>query len=1074
MKKFLVFLVALVVVVCAGLTTYYFVRNNEIITIKTKEIYCNAGDVIPLNSLGIEIKKANISKKTTFDYNAGGEDVTKYIEYDAESETFVVSTTNAGEVSLVIRTSNKKYADFIINVHIGNGSLQNPYFIFNETELMRIGSTYRLDSHYILMNNITLTSSFRPIGYNSNTQTWDTFNGTFNGQRHTISGMNLENSTTPNAGFFTRLGANAIVKDLTITNSKIAGSHETAGIVAGKSEGRIERVAVVNATINNAKDNSVNGAFIGCQSNNTIKMCYADNIEINLGNESSALTKATIGGFAGKLSKAGVQASYANNINLTANSANLVAGGFVGTFEIDTNSGTIQQSYANTTCTNNNFGAFIGTITKTSGFDATKANMLKYLIGNFAVVYGKADSNAIVDTDLVKSFDNTFFKNKLDATASVFFNKDASLYLVRGFAGVNDVINTNEFVFYAIDSTKVTNWDTTYVWDASQNALPVLKMGEVYPVEPTSEYFTKDLEEVEVPKESFEDKLDKDIKDTNFKLTGDVELSADWTPINIQNATFDGNNKTIKINLKNAKSGNLGLFGVVDNATIKNLTIIVTGVSGNASYGGALAGIIKSTDGASVSSINNVKITFEDNFKTPTISYFGGIAGSVENALITNCQVKNLTINSSAVIETAGSLFGEIKAGASVRNTQMQNITIYASKNVGGIAGTNAGNILQASGNSVVNYNKNSNGASIGGVVGVNNGLIDGCNIFSDVTVSNFGENVNVGGVAGINNGTISNHLKMGNKISITATSTSKLLVGGIAGTNDGTIENSNVEIGEIGTYSAGKSHYVGGVASVNNGTIKKVLAQANVNGNYTAGIVVTMNHSSAVVDQVMVARYDNMFGSISKNTIKGDKYVAGAVVDFKSGKMTNLQLVSTISGESNNARISLITLIFPYGANMNAVTVDSGFTGYGTKYRETWTDFASYTNKAEFGLANGETGDSRFNLYKYDNHHGVMQNVVINTGNSGVSDANAAMGQAFAWGKDYQDTSESSYIKTVSAFNDVTQFQGSFTFVCAKSTMLGIEHQATKTLNFTIGTIWKSQSGIRLSFITGLRFVGG
>ena len=121
MKKFLIFLVSLVVVVCVGLTTYYFMRNNEIITIKTKEIYCNAGDTIPLESLGIKLKNANISKKTTFNYNAGGDDVTKFIKYDENTNSFIVSEDNAGEVKLVIRTSNKKYADFTINVHIGNG-----------------------------------------------------------------------------------------------------------------------------------------------------------------------------------------------------------------------------------------------------------------------------------------------------------------------------------------------------------------------------------------------------------------------------------------------------------------------------------------------------------------------------------------------------------------------------------------------------------------------------------------------------------------------------------------------------------------------------------------------------------------------------------------------------------------------------------------------------------------------------------------------------------------------------------------------------------------------------------------
>ena len=109
MKKFLIFLVSLVVVVCVGLTTYYFMRNNEIITIKTKEIYCNAGDVIPLESLGIKISKANVSKKTTFNYNAGGEEVEQLIKYDEKLKSYIVSEENGGEVKLIIKTSNKKY-----------------------------------------------------------------------------------------------------------------------------------------------------------------------------------------------------------------------------------------------------------------------------------------------------------------------------------------------------------------------------------------------------------------------------------------------------------------------------------------------------------------------------------------------------------------------------------------------------------------------------------------------------------------------------------------------------------------------------------------------------------------------------------------------------------------------------------------------------------------------------------------------------------------------------------------------------------------------------------------------------
>ena len=57
MKKFLVFLVSIVVVVCLGLTTYYFMRNDEVINFSTKEIYANVGDIISLDDLGYGVTK---------------------------------------------------------------------------------------------------------------------------------------------------------------------------------------------------------------------------------------------------------------------------------------------------------------------------------------------------------------------------------------------------------------------------------------------------------------------------------------------------------------------------------------------------------------------------------------------------------------------------------------------------------------------------------------------------------------------------------------------------------------------------------------------------------------------------------------------------------------------------------------------------------------------------------------------------------------------------------------------------------------------------------------------------------
>lgn len=1068
MKKFLIFLVSIVVVVCVGLTTYYFMRNNEIITIKTREIYCNAGDTIPLESLGIKISKANVSKKTTFNYNANEEENEEFIKYDAKLKSYVVSQENGGEVKLIIRTSNKKYADFVINVHIGNGSETNPYYIFNETDLSRIGSTYRLDKHYLLMNDITLTSNFEPIGYNQASSSWDGFAGVFDGNGHTINGLNLTGEYA-NAGLFSRINSTAVVKNVTLNKANIAGSYANAGILAGVVAGKVEKVVVKNSNVTNSASNSFTGAIAGVTSNNNVVMSYAEGVKLNVaGTEDSAVTNAVVGGLFGKVNEATIQATYANNVEIKATDATAVSGGLAGEFVIGTTSGSIQQSYAVVASNNNNHGAFIGTIKKATGFNNTTAVMLRHLIGNIAVVYGKDSVASIVDADLVKNYDGSYFKNLAMTDRSAFYDVETAYYLIRGFVSAGDVIAENEFVFYAVDTASITNWDTTYVWNTNNNSLPTLRMGNIYPEYPSSEYLRRDLEQVSLGSDVlFTDIFSSDVTDKNIKFTfaDDVVLN-NWTPVAIKNSTIDGNNKTIKINLKNAKNNNLGLFTTIKNSTIKNLNIVVTGVSGNAKNAGALAGIIDCDDSLTTSSIENVTVTYENNFATPVIENFGGIAGTIKNTVIKNSTVNGLVVNADAQLENAGLIVG-VNENGTIQNSTV-NGTIYATTNVGGIAGVNKGTISNITGSVEIKYNKTVNGANAGGVVGKNTSVIDAVNITANITAENAGTTLYLGGIAGNNSGTISNVAVSGDEIAV-ADLDSTVYVGGVVANNSGTIENSKTLIANVGSYISGKNYYVGGVTAINDGAISKVLVNSNLNGNYVAGVTVEMDSSIATIDQVAVGIYDKQNKTFTANTIAGDKYVAGVVVTFKAGTITNVQSTSTLNGETNNTRSSLVALIFPYGATLKNATINSSFEGYGYTYRETWTDFASYKNKAEFGYDSGETGDARFNVYRNDTHHGSMQSVVINKANKGVSDAKAAMGGAFAWGKDYNDSSISSYIKVVNGFNDITQFQGKFEFTCATSSWLNIKHKTTKKLTFEIGSVWESNNGISLIFLNNI-----
>jgi len=593
-------------------------------------------------------------------------------------------------------------------------------------------------------------------------------------------------------------------------------------------------------------------------------------------------------------------------------------------------------------------------------------------------------------------------------------------------------------------------------------------MGNIYPASPSSEYLRRNLEQIDLGNKTiFVDIFSSDVEDESVKLSTDIDLTNGWTPVKIKNTTIDGAGYTIKINLSNAKENQLGLFTTIDNCTIKNLNIIVSGVSANSTVAGAIAGNIISSDNLTNSLIENVHITYQGAISS-TFTNFGGVAGIIEKTNINNVSVAGLNIADNAQILNAGAIAGTISENAHVSNVAI-NATISATSNAGGVAGVNAGTITNATGNVVVNLNSTRENAFVAGVVATNNGTIDTITLNANINVKNFGSTVYAGGVVANNFGRISNVTLNGNALQISSNSTNAAYIGGVVATNNGSIQNVSNNMANLGTYYVGANHYVGGVVAINNGSISKVLTQANLNGNYVSGVVAQMNNSQASIDQVAVGKYDKATKKLSQNVLKADKYIAGVIVDFKAGTITNVQASSQLVGQTNQTRSSLVALIFPYGANLKHATIDSSLFGYGHKYREVWTDFASFSNKAEFGLSNGATGDERFNLYKYDTYHGIMQSVVINGANEGVGSASASMGSAFAWGKDYQDTSDSSFIKVVNGFNDFSQFQGSFTFICAKSTLLGIEHKATKTLEFFIGNVWESNNGISLMFLNNV-----
>ena len=102
MKKFLAFLISIIVIACLGVVFYQFAKNDEVIKVEAQTIYINYGETISLDDIGFSRHEA--SSDTKIDFNAGGEEVTSIIKYDAVSECYI-PTAKGGATTIKISTN---------------------------------------------------------------------------------------------------------------------------------------------------------------------------------------------------------------------------------------------------------------------------------------------------------------------------------------------------------------------------------------------------------------------------------------------------------------------------------------------------------------------------------------------------------------------------------------------------------------------------------------------------------------------------------------------------------------------------------------------------------------------------------------------------------------------------------------------------------------------------------------------------------------------------------------------------------------------------------------------------------
>ena len=923
MKKFLVFLVAIITTVCIGATFYQFAKNDEVIKINTQTIYINYGDKLSLDDLGFSRKEA--SKETSINFNAGGDDVTSIIKFDELSQCYI-PTSKGGSTTIKITTTNRKYKSFNIDVVVGIGTEEFPYYITNEKQLFDICNSHIDDhSYFKLINDIKLTQKHSPIGLIDGG--YREFTGKFNGNYHTISNLNIDSCDY--AGLFAIMGSNSEVYNLNIDNATINGSFINVGSVAGICYGNINKVVVSNATITNNKTNSNTGAVVGLLKTDNINKTIAGILRTSAYTDQNNLitTKGNLGGLAGTVDSAIIHACYTKLSlkNLSTSST----GGLVGNLVVNKDA-YIRESYALVQILSSGAsGNVIGTINLNSNTQLESISKELVLVGlyydNSLNKFGGVGS----DTNGFASVTNFAINGKSTAEMKI---KDTYVYYINSS---NNIVYWDK-VWYLVNGeyptlTFVSNFDDVILKDETTN-LPTTPDDE-NPELSNPDTPSANAVIISNKKELLDVFQTSQTVSGNYILNSDIDLGGiNWTPVKFTGIFKSSNNNIHTIsNFKIVGDGltYAGFFYNLASATIDSIIFNNVQLVSNSNL--ETAGIVVGHIRGNVV-IKNVSIVSAQIYAP--VKYAGGICGYISNIItkIEKCNVQNITIHEGAL--NVGGIVGYNSSDSYIVSCKVKNSnTLNGVDRIGGISAINHGTIYDCSFNGNINSINSSEAGYFGGLVGINYSKVLDCSTFVEINVTNpssFNSGIYyfVGGLVGYNMGTITNSSVYADEFDARQ-STGVVYLAGLTGYNSGTLEYCVADVLNIG--SVNKTIYTAGLSVFNyGGTIFGCFSFGNLNGYQVAGLVRT-NTNNGSVDSCMTGLND-----IDRANYKGVQ-IASFVYDISSGTISNCSVNANLNCTSDSGWIAGFAGFMPCTNNKFGTISYSisnvSFNGLGTKY---------------------------------------------------------------------------------------------------------------------------------------------
>lgn len=677
--------------------------------------------------------------------------------------------------------------------------------------------------NYALMGDINASdvSGYEAIGTGSS----NGFTGIFDGRGNRIIGLDTtkdsnggNSNTLTNAGIFSTIGTNGVVKDVNIYSGTFTGT-TTAGAVAGVNSGRIEGIITFGNTVTVTGDNgnaSNAGGIVGINSSGEFKDDANDG-ELTNGIYDVESTGSVIAG-----------------------SSSAIAGGLVGT-----NNGGIANSFSDSAVTVDT-NVTSGTSAGLGGVVGINNGNVQY-VDSLGVTNGGATNSSNIGGIIGINNDNMYS----GYNESIVSGKDN----VGGIIGEN---NIDAEVSNIVNATRVTGEDKTPTQDDDDiskyvGGLVGTNSGSVTNGRNNGTITGNEYVGGLVGSNAQGATLTNLVNDSSAAITGEQYVGgiAGSNAGMITTGKADADDEKVNLINRGSITGyeNVGGVAGTNSGTIENanndIELNVNTDAGNdAKYFGGIAGVNTGT-------ITNA--TNQANVNADGAAYVGGIVGKNDGTL------KDMAGNSGNV--TGKDYVG----GVAGLNTNNQPLDGVEASNTGTVFATNggAGGIFAVNNANITNSKLTNNGAVIGnsgngtgGIFGVNTGNISTSSLINEVDGQVVGTN-NVGGLIGKNTGTIIGgrddadsyyKYKIYNNGVINVgtwtdsdgdgvvdvntnefTAKAGQNIGGLIGNNAKEIVNGVEQTGSLtagyntGAINASGSTNVGGIAGSNSGTIDQV-----------------------------------------------------------------------------------------------------------------------------------------------------------------------------------------------------------------------------------------------------------